>query len=313
MRHRITDRAAARALVGLPTVAALALMLLNDHLLKGWFPSWLTGKLSDFAFLFFAPIVLVFATRARTRPTMLACYAAPTALFVAINLSHTASTAFADLLGLVVPTQLWPDPTDLIALVIVPVSLAYLSSQRDDAEIRQSIQMIVTGTAAFACMATSPRRYTPPPTHQPVYMSWDEFRSSAVEVSAPRPIETRGKIVIAHDHLFISEPGRGVHVFDNRTPQRPRPVMFIAIPGNIDISVHGDALYADSFVDLLTFSLDLEAGDATLVARLEDQFDYDPHQALQPDAGIFLEPVDQKQGVVIGAAPLGRNAQGGVR
>ncbi|MCP4580716.1 MAG: hypothetical protein GY839_03815 [candidate division Zixibacteria bacterium] len=37
---------------------ALALLLLNDHLLKAAYPGWLTGKLSDFAGLF---VMAVFA------------------------------------------------------------------------------------------------------------------------------------------------------------------------------------------------------------------------------------------------------------
>jgi hypothetical protein len=39
--------------------AALALLIINDNLLKGHgvVPGWLTGKLSDFAFLVVAPVV----------------------------------------------------------------------------------------------------------------------------------------------------------------------------------------------------------------------------------------------------------------
>src|ERR1700679_4140779 len=39
---------------------AVALLAVNDHLLKGsgWLPGWLTGKLSDFAGLFFFPVLL---------------------------------------------------------------------------------------------------------------------------------------------------------------------------------------------------------------------------------------------------------------
>ena len=47
-------------------LAAIALTALNDHLLKGSgaLPGWLTGKLSDFAGLFFFPIAVVAAWRA---------------------------------------------------------------------------------------------------------------------------------------------------------------------------------------------------------------------------------------------------------
>ena len=38
--------------------AAIALLLLNDHYLKGAYPSWWTGKLSDVAGLYFFPIIV---------------------------------------------------------------------------------------------------------------------------------------------------------------------------------------------------------------------------------------------------------------
>lgn len=40
------------------TLGALALLLLNDHVLRRLWPSWWTGKLGDFAWLFFAPFAL---------------------------------------------------------------------------------------------------------------------------------------------------------------------------------------------------------------------------------------------------------------
>ncbi len=41
------------------SIAAIAVVLLNDHLLRHAWPSWLTGKLSDFAWLIFAPFLLM--------------------------------------------------------------------------------------------------------------------------------------------------------------------------------------------------------------------------------------------------------------
>src|SRR5512138_1721617 len=39
------------------SLAAMVLMLVNDQLLRPLSPSWWTGKLSDFAWLFFVPFV----------------------------------------------------------------------------------------------------------------------------------------------------------------------------------------------------------------------------------------------------------------
>ena len=42
------------------TVGAILVLLINDHLLKGAAPGWVTGKLSDFAGLVFFPLLGVF-------------------------------------------------------------------------------------------------------------------------------------------------------------------------------------------------------------------------------------------------------------
>jgi hypothetical protein len=300
----ICGRAAAAALVSPATLGALGVMVLNDHVLKGWLPGALTGKLSDFAFLFFAPIVVAFVARARARSGIVLCFAIPTALFVGINVSHACSDAFAGIMSRIVPMQLWPDPTDLIALSILPLSYWHLTRPRPRLQIRRSIEVGVTALATLACVATSPPRPPRTPTHHPVYMSWEELRTSAVQVLPPRPIERRGKLLIAEGHLFVSEPGQGVHVFDNRIPTDPVPILFVRIPGNIDIAVRDGRLYADSFVDLLTFELDLPARRIELVERLEDQFRYDPYQSLGADERIVPPPVDPSHGVVVAYVPI---------
>lgn len=58
------DRAAHKAFSALThpaTFAAVATLLVNDHLLRRLWPSWLTGKLGDFAWLFCAPLALAAA------------------------------------------------------------------------------------------------------------------------------------------------------------------------------------------------------------------------------------------------------------
>jgi hypothetical protein len=66
------NKALWRALHGLShnvSVAAVVLLIVNDHLLRVWFPSWLTGKLGDVAWLIFSPFICasVFAWVVRGR------------------------------------------------------------------------------------------------------------------------------------------------------------------------------------------------------------------------------------------------------
>jgi hypothetical protein len=290
-------------------------MLVNDHLLKGSgvVPGVVTGKLSDLAFLFFAPIVLAYATRARTRLEVLGAFALPAALFIAINVSLVASEAFASTLSTFLPSTNVCDAEDLVALVSLPLAWTFLWQQPSRPRAARGARrrgfgpVIVTMAAAMSCMATSAQPRPPEPltpTHRAIYMSWDELRTSAVKVKGPEPVVARGKLLIDGDTLFLSDPGRGVHVFDNSDPKSPRALMFLEIPGNIDVAVRDGHLYADSFVDLLVFDLDLPNGTAKLIGRVEDQFEYDPHQTLTSDTPVFLGPIDRNLGVVVRLEPI---------
>ena len=73
--------------------------------------------------------------------------------------------------------------------------------------------------------------------------------SPAIQISVP------GKIYVYNDYLFINEVGQGIHVVDNSNPASPKVINFIKIPGNMDLAVNSNYLYADSYVDLLTFDI----------------------------------------------------------
>jgi hypothetical protein len=58
MRENPAYRRAIYLLTQPVTLAAITLLFLNDHLFRQLWPSWLTGKLGDFAWLFFFPLAL---------------------------------------------------------------------------------------------------------------------------------------------------------------------------------------------------------------------------------------------------------------
>lgn len=108
-----------RALLTPTWLAALAVLGVNDHLLKGAgvVPGALTGKLSDLAGMVVAPALLAALLGLRTRRGLLWCHVAVGAVFAAIKLSPAAADAWSWLMGLV--GNAWVitvDPTDLIAL-----------------------------------------------------------------------------------------------------------------------------------------------------------------------------------------------------
>ena len=55
--------------------------------------------------------------------------------------------------------------------------------------------------------------------------------------------------------FFLNEPNKGVHIIDNSNPASPINKSFISIPGNYDIAVKGNILYADCFTDLLALDI----------------------------------------------------------
>ncbi len=101
----------------------------------------------------------------------------------------------------------------------------------------------------------------------PVYTTTEEIRE-AVAVMPPRTIQGTGKIFSHENFLFLNEPGNGVHIIDNTDPTQPHTTGFINIPGNYDLAVEGDIMYADSYIDLL--AIDISNHQAIQVLHREE-------------------------------------------
>ncbi len=116
-------------------LAAALVLLLNDRWLKAAHPSWLSGKLSDFAICVLMPLVIVAFVEwgrwlvGRWRPAgrgvvLLAC--AVTGLWLAaIQLSPAAARLHVALFAALLPGShpaVTPDPTDLLALAFLPLA-----------------------------------------------------------------------------------------------------------------------------------------------------------------------------------------------
>ncbi len=88
----------------------------------------------------------------------------------------------------------------------------------------------------------------------PVYVSKDEVKAN-VKSKTPRKVENPGKIYIKGQYIFLNEVDRGIHVIDNSNPGNPKNIAFINIPGNVDMAVKGNILYADLYSDLLAIDI----------------------------------------------------------
>jgi hypothetical protein len=116
--------------------------------------------------------------------------------------------------------------------------------------------------------------------YTPVIMERPDLEQS-IKLVGPQDIEEYGKIYIKDSLLFINEKFEGIHVVDNSDPSNPENLAFIVIPGNIDISIINDIIYADNAVDLVAIKY---TGDKiTIVDRNRNVFP----ELLPPDGDFF--------------------------
>jgi len=130
--------------------------------------------------------------------------------------------------------------------------------------------------------------------YAPVYMTYNDLRT-AVTTKQNIDLENPGKIYYKDNFIFIVEELKGIHVFDNTNPASPVKKTFINLPGVVDISISGNFLYADSFVDLVI--LDVENIDNIKEAgRVKDIL---PYTVPPVEEDFPMAYVDEDRGVVI--------------
>ena len=106
----------------------------------------------------------------------------------------------------------------------------------------------------------------------PVYSTSAVVRSS-IQYEAPRVINKPGKIYFKDNFLFINETGEGIHIINNSNPVSPIPIGFLKIPGNYDLAISGNYLYADSFIDMVVFDV-TDKASIKEIKRVENVFDH---------------------------------------
>jgi hypothetical protein len=88
----------------------------------------------------------------------------------------------------------------------------------------------------------------------PVYKEKTEVYAN-IKSNAPAAVKAPGKIFLYGNYIFLNEVDKGVHIIDNSNPGSPVVKAFINIPGNLDIAVKGNTLYADLYSDLVVVDI----------------------------------------------------------
>ena len=119
---------------------------------------------------------------------------------------------------------------------------------------------------------------------EPVYKPASEIRVD-IKADPSRSLQNPGKIYVLGKYLFINEKQEGIHVFDNEDPANPKPLTFWSIPGNIDMVIRGQYLYADQYIDLLTIDIS-DIQNPSIVCRAENTF---PLYGFNPQFGFIVD------------------------
>ncbi len=151
--------------------------------------------------------------------------------------------------------------------------------------------------ASISCEKNDDSKYADYLVATPLTMTKAEF-AIGVDVLPPVPMQVSGKIYAYKDYIFINDKNLGVHVLDNTDPSAPKKIAFIKIPGNVDISVKDDYLYADSLTDLLV----LDISDIKNIKQLNRLENVLSNNVIWPVGADFVEGnnIDYENEVLIG-------------
>lgn len=147
------------------SIAAIFMLLLNDHVLRRLWPSWWTGKLGDFAWLIFAPFVLALIlawlvpARVPNREKRIGQIAIVVtglgfALAKTIPVFHELALRVLELLSGWEPT-LRRDPTDLLALPALAIAWHIWKDSGRDSPLLASRGLLMIPLVALVTIANS--------------------------------------------------------------------------------------------------------------------------------------------------------------
>ncbi|HLF63264.1 MAG TPA: hypothetical protein VI603_05915 [Saprospiraceae bacterium] len=161
-----------------------------------------------------------------------------------------------------------------------------------EAKISTSFMALMTGMLLFTgCLKDQCDRTHEFIRYDPVYKTLDGMRVD-ISVHGPQELKSPGNIYYYNGYLLINERLKGVHVIDNHDPANPVNVAFIEIPGNRDIAIRNNILYADMFIDLVAIDItDIE--NPVLECRVENVFEQ--FYSFAGDFGYIVEYVPSNE------------------
>ncbi len=127
----------------------------------------------------------------------------------------------------------------------------------------------------------------------PIYKSIEDIRGE-VGLEAGRELCNPGKMFLYGSYIYVNDLRKGIHIIDNSNPSAPSNIAFINIPGNVDVAVKDNILYADNFTDLEIFDIS-DPVSPVHKGRIEDVFEgATPDQDLGQIVGYEEEEITEE-------------------
>lgn len=131
--------------------------------------------------------------------------------------------------------------------------------------------------------------------NKPIYLSYDELRSS-VQLENAHSITEKGTFFLHQTTLYVVEPKQGIHIIDNSNPANPIQTGFLRVYGATNLSMKDDIMYVNSYIDLVVLDCSNPAQPVE-VNRVKNLF---PYTYNYPNNSYRTAQIDENLGVVIG-------------
>ena len=137
--------------------------------------------------------------------------------------------------------------------------------------------------------------------YRPVYGADTLYKKMTYSPEA-REMITAGKIYVRGSVIFQNDINRGIHIIDNSVPSNAHRVAFIGLPGNTEMAVNGNFLYANNFNDIVV--LNIAGAIPVEVKRLSNMFSSNNSEnpyswQVPPEPGFYECPKYYTDSVIV--------------
>jgi len=136
-----------------------------------------------------------------------------------------------------------------------PLSKGKTPAMRNRTSLLLGCLIAVGGTLCLpACLKDKVKESVSYKVYTPVYTLKSTVLAS-INGSAAQPIVQPGQLYIKGSYIYLNDVNQGIHIIDNSDPAHPVQKAFLNIPGNQNIAIRGNILYADMYSDLLAIDI----------------------------------------------------------